>query len=165
MSKNRNTNLFINPLQAWFTLAVKTGEMMMASATVISYRTGRMATAGPNPSEKDRKEFALMGQEKMDAAVESAQAMALQMMTLSPQLGVRAFEHISKGTADMLSLVSSQTVHQAVTRQAKLMKTISQSTNTATQLSDSAIEIAEQGLAPIHARVTANAKRLNQVSD
>jgi predicted small secreted protein len=72
--KLTRTPSFTNTLLVWTRLAWKTGEMMMASAQVIHHRTLRMTAAGATPSARDRPEFALMGQEKLEAGVESAQA-------------------------------------------------------------------------------------------
>ena len=80
----RKSSFSLNPFFAWNELAMKTGEMMLASAQVIQHRTGRLVTAGPNPSLRDRREFTLMGQEKVEAIAESTQAMAMQMMAMSP---------------------------------------------------------------------------------
>jgi len=84
--KRSRTPSFTNPFLVWTRLAWKTGEMMLASAQVIHHRTGRMAAAGATPSARDRREFALMGQEKLEAGVESAKAMAAQLMTLTGKL-------------------------------------------------------------------------------
>ena len=64
MKRLRTRNAFANPFLLWTELAWKTGEMMMTSAEVIGHRANRMATAGPVPSLRDRREFTLMGQEK-----------------------------------------------------------------------------------------------------
>ena len=66
----------------------------MASAQVIGHRTGRLAAAGAQPNVRDRREFALMGQEKMDATTESAQAMATRLMAVTLQFGLRGFQHM-----------------------------------------------------------------------
>ena len=92
MKRSRTRNSFANPFLIWTDLALKTGEMMLASAQVIGHRTGRMAAAGPKPSARDRREFTLMGEEKIKAAAESAQAMTAQMMRMNPQLGARALK-------------------------------------------------------------------------
>ena len=68
MKRSRTRNSFANPFLIWTDLALKTGEMMLASAQVIGHRTGLMAAAGPKPSKRDRREFTLMGQEKIEAA-------------------------------------------------------------------------------------------------
>jgi hypothetical protein len=43
---------------------------------VIGHRVARMATAGANPTARDRREFTRMGQEKVAAGYESMAAMA-----------------------------------------------------------------------------------------
>ena len=73
--KRSRTPSFTNPFLVWTRLTWKTGEMMLASAQVIHHRKSRMAAVGATPSARDRREFALMGQEKLEASVESAQAM------------------------------------------------------------------------------------------
>ncbi|HEY8100853.1 MAG TPA: polyhydroxyalkanoate granule-associated phasin [Burkholderiaceae bacterium] len=148
---------------AWSELAVKTGEMMMASAQVIQHRTGRMAAAGPTPSLKDQREFRLMGQEKVEAMAESTQAMALQMMTMNPLLGMRAFELMMKGSTAMLSLATSTTIGQSLNHQMKLAKVLTESATANSELSHSAMKIAHHGLKPIHSRATSNAKRLAKI--
>jgi hypothetical protein len=160
--KRSRTPLFTNPFLVWTRLAWKTGEMMLASAQVIHHRTGRMAAAGATPSARDRREFALMGQEKLEAGVESAQAMAAQLMTLNPLLGARAVKHMMSGAAEVMSLAASRTAGQAMARHAKLVRTMTQSAATAAQLSGAAARLAHRGLIPIHSRATANAKRLGK---
>ena len=48
-----------NPFLIWSGLALKTSEMMVASAEVISHRASRMAMSGVVPSEYDQREFVL----------------------------------------------------------------------------------------------------------
>ena len=66
-----------SPWLPWMQLALKTGEMLAASSVVIPVRLGRMASAGHSPSAHDRREFARMGPEKLQAATESWFAVAL----------------------------------------------------------------------------------------
>lgn len=151
-----------NPVMAWTNLAWKIGEMSMASAQVIAHRTTRMAAAGPNPNPRDQKEFTRMGQEKIDAATESAQAMGLQMLNINLQLGARVFRHMVNGGAAMVALAASRNAGQVITRQAKLAHAVSQSAATAAEMSQATVRIAAQGLKPIHSRATANARRLGK---
>ena len=160
MKRSRTRNSFANPFLIWTDLALKTGEMMLASAQVIGHRTGLMAAAGPKPSKRDRREFTLMGQEKIEAAAESAQAMIAQMMSL--QLGARAVKQMMTGATSMMSLAASHTVGQSMARQAKLARTLIQSAATASQLSNSTALLVKRGLKPIHSRATANAERLGR---
>jgi hypothetical protein len=140
---------------------LKTGEMMVASAQVIAHRTGCMAFAGPTPSVRDH-EFTLMGQEKSEAAAESARAMATQMMTMNSQLGARAAKQMLEGAPAMMSLAASRTPGQAIRRQAKLVRTMARSAGVTSQLSGSAARLAQRGVKPIHFRATRNAKRLGK---
>lgn len=160
--KRSRTPSFTNPFLVWFRLAWKTSEMMLASAQVIQHRTSRIAEAGATPSARDRREFALMRQEKIEAGVESASAMAAQMMAMNPLLGPRAFKHLMTGAAAVMSLAASRTVSQAMARHAKLVRTMMQSTATTAQLSGAAARLTQRGLKPIHSRATANAKRLGK---
>jgi hypothetical protein len=160
--KRSRTPSFTNPFVVWTRLAWKTGEMMLASAQVIHHRTGRMSAAGATPSARDRREFALMGQEKLEAGVEAASAIAAQLMTLNPLLGARAVKHMMSGAAAVMSLSASRTAGQAMARHAKLIRTMTQSAATTAQLSSAAARLARRGLIPIHSRATANAKRLGK---
>lgn len=150
-----------NPFTLWTGLAMKTGEMMLASAQVIQHRTGRMAAAGPSPNSRDRKEFTLMGQEKVAAASESAQAIAARMLNLNQQIGAIAFKQLVAGTAGVMSVAAARTIAQSSKAQSALVRdTVSSSTKAATQLADSVARVAHHGLKPVHSRATANAKRL-----
>ena len=162
MKRSRTRNLFGNPFLLWVDLAMKTGEMMMASAQVIGHRTRRMAAAGSKPGASDRREFALMGQEKIAAAAKSASGMAAYMMTMDPLLGARAVEQTLAAATAMMSLAGSRTVSQVLARQARLVRTMARSAGTASRISASSARLARRGLEPIHARATANAKRLGK---
>lgn len=153
---------FTNPYLTWFRLAWETGETMLASAQVIHHRAGRIAAAGTLPSARDRREFTLMGQEKVDAGVESGSAMAAQLMSMNPLLGALAVKHMMKAAAAITALAASRTVGQAVARHAKLVRTLSQSASVTAELSGATARLARSGLKPIHSRATANAKRLGK---
>ncbi len=162
MTRFRTGNTFANPFRLWTELALKTGEMMLASAEVIVQRTNQMAIAGPKPSARDRREFTLMGQEKIEAANESAQTIAAQMMRINPLLGWRAFSQAVAVANAMMSVASSRTVAQSLRRQAALAHTLAQSGATAPRICKSAAQVARHGLKPLHSRATANAKRLRR---
>jgi hypothetical protein len=153
--------LALNPFVLWIELAFKTGEMLIASAQVIRHRTGRMATAGAIPSLRDQREFTLMGQEKIEAAAESAQAIAVRLVGLNQQIMTLAFKQMTTGATGILSLAASRNPVQSHRRQEKLIReTVSNSTSAASQLADTVVMVADQGLKPIHSRATANARRL-----
>jgi hypothetical protein len=162
MSRKAPFPVFANPMLVWTGLAWKTAEMLMASAQVIGHRTGRLAVAGVQPSARDRREFALMGQEKVEAASESAQAMATQLMVMNVQLGLRSFQHLMTLSAAVMSLASSRTAGQSIARHGDLVRAMTDSAATASSISTTALHLAHDGLRPIHARATANARRLSR---
>ena len=160
MKRNYPGYSHLLPLVLWSDLATKTLETMLASAQVIGYRTGRMALAGVAPSARDRREFALMGQEKIEAGAQSAQAMAAHLMSMSQPWGALAFPHLLRTSAAFVSLASSRTPSQLIARQAALARALGQSAVSMADVSKSATKLAHRGLKPIHAKATANAKRL-----
>ena len=146
----------------WTDLAVQTGEMLAASAQVIGLRTGRMAAAGPLPSARDQREFALMVQEKFDAASASAAAMAGQWLSIGGGFGVQVWHDLFQAGIGLLSLAASPTVQQSVARQAELARTLRRSAASASRLGTAGARVAHRGLQPIHAAATANARRLTR---
>jgi hypothetical protein len=162
MKRNYLSDSYFSPLMLWNDLAAKTLEMMLASAQVIGHRTGRTARAGPAPSARDRREFALMGQEKIQASAQSAHAMAAHMMTMSQPWAALAFRHILRNSAALMSVASSRTPSQLIARQASLARALGQSVVTIADVSKDATKLAHRGLKPIHARATANARRLGK---
>jgi methionine synthase I (cobalamin-dependent) len=162
MEQNKTLSMSANPFSVWTDLALNTCEMLAASAEVIGHRAGRMAVAGPIPNARDQREFALMGQEKIDAAAESARAMAEFVMTMNCQLGAQAFSQMLTGSAAMISLAASSSVGQSIERQGELVRTMTESAITASQLPNSAGLLAQSAVEPIYARTKANARRLGK---
>jgi hypothetical protein len=161
MKRRSPYSLSLNPFLIWTDLAFKSGEMLLASAQVIGHRTQRMALAGPTPNARDQREFTLMGEEKIVAAAESAQAIGMSMMNLSQQVGALAFRQMLTGATAMMSLASSRTTGQSVARQARLVRdTMGNSAVATSQLSTSAARLIKKGFKPVHSRAKGNAKRL-----
>ena len=153
-----------NPFLIWSGLALKTSEMMVASAEVISHRASRMAMAGVVPSEHDQREFVLMGQEKIEAVAESAQAIAERMLNQNQEISTLAYKQLMMGTSGIISLATSATLAESSNLQAKLVQdTMSGSAAAVSQLTDSLARVAHRGLKPLHSRATANAKRLRKL--
>jgi hypothetical protein len=157
--------LFLNPFLMWSRLAWKTGEMAIASAQVIGLRTKRIALAGSLPDPRDQREFALMGQEKGAAAMESAQAVGARILMLNQQFAALAFKQIQSVSASLMSIAASRSAAESVERQSKLAHdTMAGSVVAASKLSGSTAQLARRALKPVHARVSANAKRLGKKS-
>jgi hypothetical protein len=153
-----------NPFILWSSLAVKTAEMMMASSQVIRHRTGRIASAGLLPDERDRREFHLMGQEKLEATAESLQAIGLRVLSFQQQFAMLAFRQMVAAATGWMSLAGSRTLAQSAQAQGELVRnTMSHSAATLSHVGDSVARVAHKGLKPIHSRATANARRLARV--
>lgn len=157
---NRGINRHWNSVQAWSDLAWKMAEMSVASASVIGHRTNQIAKAGPVPDARDRGEFARMGSEKIEASIESVAALGHRGTTTHINDSARTFGLMLQSTAALMSLYSSQSSSQFFARQARLTRTLTQLTGSAIDLSNSTARLATLGLAPIHSRAVANAKRL-----
>ncbi|RZI65827.1 MAG: hypothetical protein EOP79_10070 [Variovorax sp.] len=138
----------------------KTQEMLMSSGAVIQVRTGRMAKAGLAPSAEDITEFQLMGQEKLAAVSESSAAVANQLHTSGFSLAQRSMRHWLSGATAWVGLATSLTPAQAVAHSHELFNASSRAVATASQIGSAGARIAQRGLKPIHAKATANARRL-----
>jgi hypothetical protein len=158
-----NAALYANPFLLWTNIALKSGEMMWASAQVISHRTSRILQAHPNYSVKDRREIALMGQEKIEAGYESAIAMSGGLVKMTFELGMLAFRQWFAAATALTSMTMSRTAGQYSGHQVKLLREhATRSAVAATKLSSSVAQIAHHGLKPIHSRATKNARRLGK---
>jgi hypothetical protein len=119
-------------------VAQKTAELAVAVPQVIAHRITRMAMSGPELSERDRKEFELMVAEKKTAFAEAWQAMATQSVRANQALARSIFRSIwspsSKGKPTTGKVVA--------------------------QLQTAALSVFSKGLAPVHRKAVANAKRL-----
>ena len=163
MNSSRNLNLFMNPFLMWSRLAWKVGEMAIASAKVIGHRTSRFALAGPVPTARDQREFALMGHEKGEAALESAQAVGVRMLMLNQQFAALAFKQMLSASAALLSLAGSRTAAESVERQSNLVRdTMTGSVVAASKLSGSTARLAQRALKPVRSRVSGNVRRLGR---
>jgi hypothetical protein len=120
-------------LPGWSRLALQFGEMWLASLQVIAHRTTRIAVAGPMPNARDLAEFQLMGAEKAHAANEAVMAFVAHLASADMKFGTSVLGDVASGTAALAAL---------------------------SELSESAARLAASGVGPIHARATANARRL-----
>ena len=123
----------LSPSLAW-----KTAELAAAVPQVVAHRVTRMALAGPKLSPRDRKEFERMVAEKNTAFAASwlamAQQAALAQQTLAASWMVAV---LGAGRKQPPSAVAS-----------------------ARQWQSAALGVLGKGLAPVHRKAVANAKRL-----
>ncbi|MFC7514663.1 polyhydroxyalkanoate granule-associated phasin [Herbaspirillum sp. GCM10030257] len=162
MSSQRLRYPNASPLLVWMQLGFKTSEMLFASSQVIGHRTSRMAMAGPMPNARDRKEFTLMGQEKLEAATESAQAVMDRMFALQIEMASTAFRQYMTGATSLFALAATPASVLTAGGQATLMRNFLAPLTAATSLSGNIARVAQHGLKPIHSRATSNARRLGK---
>lgn len=136
--------------------------MATAAGQVIAHRTQRMAIAGPNPNARDRREFALMGQEKIDAAAHSAYAVGSALWRMNCRSATQAWLAMLSASTDLISLSASRTPSQMAARQARLARTLRSSLPTVADLSGLTATLGRAALKPVHSRATRNAARLRR---
>ena len=119
-------------------LLAKSAELAIAAPQVIAHRVTRMAIAGPTLSARDRKEFHLMVAEKMAGFGEAWSAMVLQTIRANQAVAVSLFRAFW----------------------APSLRRRASTTAVAAQLQSAALDILAKGLAPVHRKAVANAKRL-----
>ena len=125
-------------------LQAQTAQMMHAAPQVVAHRLRRMALAGPQPSERDRREFHRMGAEKLAAFGEAWQAMTWQVLKSNQQLALSMMR-------TWWPLLDPRVVSKAAT-----LDQATQAWQAAT------LDILGQGLRPVHRRAVANARRLGR---
>jgi hypothetical protein len=106
--------------------------LSLAVPQVVAHRVSRMAAVGATPSARDRREFALMGAEKVAAFYESWAAMGLAAMQAQQRMWT-SMMFAPWGRPPSNSALANQT-----------------------------LRILGQGLAPVHRRAVGNAKRLGR---
>jgi hypothetical protein len=117
-------------------LAKQASELGFAVPEVIAYRVARLALAGASPSRRDRAEFQRMSTEKVSAFYESWNAMLLATCRANLDFA--------------MSFLASPTSWPSWNR------TLRASAERA------ALDVLASGVAPVHRRAVANAKRLRR---
>lgn len=135
-------------LLAWTEIALKSFEIAAASSQVVPIRLARMAAAGPNPTPKDRREMHRMGAEKVAAFSKSGMALAAGSMPIVTRAAMQSFETGFAFWANCMRMA---------------LPTLPPHRSTMTPRTPDARSTARlinAALKPVHATVTANARRL-----
>jgi hypothetical protein len=119
-------------------LALKAAELAVAVPQVVAHRLTRMALAGPTLSPRDRKEFERMVAEKKTAFTDSLTAMAWQTALAQQTLAA--------------SFLTSMLAASRGRRPSGM--------SAASQWHNAAVDVLGKGLAPVHRKAVANARRL-----
>ena len=128
----------LRPARKTKSISTKATELVFAVPQVVAHRVTRMAMAGSTLSERDRKEFDLMLTEKKTAFAEAWQAMATQTVRANQTLAASFFRSMWSPTAWGKTSVGKVAV----------------------QVQGAALGILDKGMAPVHRKAVANAKRL-----
>lgn len=152
---------FFNPLMIWTDVAMKTGEMLVSSGSVIHMRTSRMAEHGMQPTPADMREIRLMSEEKIAALTESGTAIANQLQTSHYALVNRAVQQWFTAGSALMALGTSFTPGQALVRGQAFIDASTRAAATASQLSSAGARVAQRAIRPIHAKATSNQRRLS----
>jgi hypothetical protein len=119
-------------------LTVKSMELALSVPQVFAHRVTRMALAGPKLSDRDRKEFQIMVNEKHAAFAQAWSDMAMH-----------AFRANQAFTASMVRFFFTPFSYKKRS-----------AASTAAQLQNAAMGVLGKGLAPIHRKAVSNARRL-----
>jgi hypothetical protein len=125
----------VNPLAAYASW-MKMWQLATIAPVVIGYRLAGMAVAGPEPTARDREELARMGQEKVDAWFEAAQATGMRVVRANMAMATLLLRQAWGGAPAPAAFA-----------------------NSATKLSS---DLLADILAPYHRRVLANSRRLSR---
>ena len=125
----------LNPV-ATYASWVKMWQLATIAPVVIGYRLAGMAVADPAPTARDRKELARMGQEKVDAWSEAAQATGMRVV---------------RANVEIAALLLSQAWGGAPAPAAFANRAIALGS-----------DLLADTLAPYHRRVLANGRRLSR---
>lgn len=152
----------VTPLDIWapfWTLAATCGELALAATQTVGHRLNMLAGAGDNPTARERREFFRMGSEKVEAALDSSRAVSVNWNVLNRQLTLLA-EAQGQLLAAAAGLAGARTFRELTTAQRRYWEAWAKSGETGLALWLTGMEVARQGLLPIHAKATANARRL-----
>lgn len=118
--------------------ATKSVELAFAAPQVVAHRVARMAAAGVMPSAHDLREFELMGTEKVAAFSASMTAMAEHTLRAQQTLATSMFRSFWSPWSGDHAARLGRDMHEAV------------------------LGVLDKGIAPVHSKATANAKRLGR---
>jgi len=160
LNTNQVMNLYMKPLLLWNQLAWDASQLALASNRVIYQRTDRLVKGGTVKGKYSGDEFAAMGREKVEAAMESAHIVGMQLMMLNQQFMSIAIKQMLSASSALMSVADSRTPTESIDRQAKLVRdTMDSSTVAASKLSTSTAKLASSVVKPVLKRVKKNVKK------
>lgn len=140
---------------------VKGGEMGVAAAQTIGYRTAMMAAAMGNPVDLANPEFVRMGSEKVEAAVEAVHAVAKGMEELYHAWVALSTGQSQAALAMLGGLGTVRTPADLLMLQSRsVTEAMDAGIHASLRFVEAASALTTAGLNPAYRKVRANAKRL-----
>lgn len=136
------------------------GELGVAAARTIGYRTALMAGALQDPAKLANPEFVLMGTEKVEAAAKAAHAFALGLADLQDAWVSLCALPVRTASLMMSGGFGWQRAPMEVW--ALQTRIVDDAMAAGMRFAQSAASLAGAGLAPIHRTASANARRLER---
>ncbi|HRW71859.1 polyhydroxyalkanoate granule-associated phasin [Ottowia sp.] len=124
----------------------ESAQLSWSAPQVVAHRVTRMMLAGPQPSARDRREFTLMGAEKLAAFQEAWVAMGARTMALQQQWALEAMHFWWQA-----ALGGAWLRPRAMQRQVA---------NDVSKAWGSVLDVATRGVRPVGQRAAANSRRL-----
>ncbi|PWC54169.1 hypothetical protein TSO221_08985 [Azospirillum sp. TSO22-1] len=144
--------------------AGKHGEMGVAAARTIGYRTAMMAGTLTDPLSATDPEFVRMGAEKVEAVAEATSAMAVGVAELQHAWLALFTGPVQAATLALASLGTCRSPLDLVGVQQRWWEeSVSAGMNAGMHFVESAASLAGAGLPAFHRRARANARRLARV--
>jgi hypothetical protein len=140
---------------------MRSGEMGIAAAQTIGYRTAMMAAAMGTPTGFANPEFLRMGSEKIEASVEAFQAVAHGL----GEFGAAWMTMLTKQTQAAALVFNGLTRCQSPTDLAEIQRkafaqVVDASVNASLRFAEAAASITAASVKPAYRKVRANARRL-----
>ncbi|MGH8503442.1 MAG: phasin family protein [Gammaproteobacteria bacterium] len=143
---------------------IRSAEIAAASGQTIFHRM--LMLSGANIAAltaAERREFARMYTEKLQATLACGQIMAGEMMRLNEQLMRVAWSQFMSNGMALTSMLSGRNPGAVFTAQSQLMNSAArQAAESGQKIFAAMARAAINGLAPVHTAVSANAERLGR---
>jgi hypothetical protein len=143
--------------------ALKAGECAVAAGTVIGQRVALGAQALQDPMSADASEFSRMGTEKLAAFAASSQAVLGELQSIQTEAMKFAIDQAETCMRAAWDVVTAFSPHQALAAQRRwTAESLARANSHVLRMAALSAGISGLALAPVHATVTANARRLSR---
>ena len=140
---------------------LRSGEMGVAAAQTIGYRTAMMSAALTNPIDFANPEFIRMGSEKVEAAVEAFHAVATGIGELGQAWVTMITKQTQAAAATIGGLATCKNPMEIVDVQQRLLAdAIDAGIHANLRLMEATAALAAASMNPAYRKVRANARRL-----